>query len=84
MAAKRDVFDTMSHYTALLVSLGAGYEFCFKGSSREFADSAVKPFSEFDTKNLFMCNFLNIRGSSFSTFKADSLISLIYIDIAFS
>ena len=51
------------------------------GDMVTFKDGKDTEFESFDLRNMFMCIFLNLRGSLFQDFETSGLTSLVYIDI---
>ena len=51
-------------YKDEFVSFGAGYEFVINGQTLEFYNNNIKRFKKADTRNLFMCKYLNLNGAS--------------------
>ena len=49
-----------------------------------FEDNTITDYEKYDSQNLFMCQLLNLRNSSFTSVSQDHLFSLVYIDVAFS
>ena len=49
----------------MVVSLGIGYDIKVNGDWIFFKNFKVTNFEQFDFRNLFMCRYLNLRGSSF-------------------
>ena len=74
-------YNTMQFFMVEIASLGLGYEFVFNDSIYEFKDNIIRNFDKFDFRNMCMCQFLNLCGSSISEFNAISMFSLVYVDI---
>ena len=49
--------------------------------SLEFEHNLIHDYKTFDATNLFMCKFLNLRGSSIVYFDIRVMFSLLYVDI---
>ena len=66
-----------------IVSLGLGYEFIFNDQIYQFTENTniLHNFVKFDARNMFLCQFLNLCGSSTSEFDAAIMFSLVYVDI---
>ena len=54
------------------------------GESIDFRNNTVLGFDLFDNRNLFKCEFLNLRKSSFNKAELINCCCLIFIDISFS
>ena len=74
-------YNTFKYYQIELVSFGPGYDVEVDDEMIEFKDNIISKFDQFDKRNLFMCQCLNLRSSSFKDFDASLMFSLIYIDI---
>ena len=61
--------------------MGYGYEADIFDDLIEYRENVITDHLFFNLKNLFMCRFLNLRGSQFIDFIANNLISLEFIDI---
>ena len=46
-----------------------------------FSNNKILRFNYFDQRNLFLCKYLNLRGSSIVNFEVSHLLSLVFIDI---
>ena len=49
--------------------------------SLEFEHNLIHDYKTFDAANLFMCKYLNLRGSSIVFFDTHVMLSLLYADI---
>ena len=50
----------------------------------EFKDNLVTDYLQFSYDNLFNCQYLNLRGSSFDHLQPSKMYSVIYADISFT
>ena len=72
---------TAKFYGSDLVSMGIEFEADIFCEMVEFRNSPVENKQHFNQHNLFMCKYLNLRGSSFTDFNVDCLLSLEFIDV---
>ena len=64
--------------------MGIGHYADLEGELIEFINNLVVKQKNMDYSNMFACQFLNLRGSSFKHLEPSSLYSLIYVDISFT
>ena len=76
--------DTSEYYFDDVVSFGVYYTTRFLGFYLDFEMVLAENNASFNHDNLFMCQILSLRGSSFSSVDVGLLYSLLYIDIALS
>ena len=72
------------YITKELVSMGIGHYADLDGELIEYRDNLVTDYLQFSYDNLFNCQYLNLRGSSFSHLEERKLCSVIYADISFT
>ena len=82
--AQYGVYDTQIHLNDQFVGLGRAYSFTFGGHDYEFEKNTNETYDNFDARNLYICRFLNLRGSLFCQVDAKYMLSLEYIDVAFT
>ena len=64
--------------------MGAENDANFFGELIDFRNNTVLGFDLFDNRNLFKCEFLNLRKSAFNQIQLSCSKLLRYIDISFS
>ena len=69
---------------AVTISMGQAYNKDIRSIVLQFRENVVTGFDLFDERNLVHCQYLNLRGSSFTEFKSEHLTELLYVDISAS
>ena len=86
----QDSFPTIDHYNterynlSEIVSIGIKNEANIEDELIDFQHNLVSKFTQLEHYNLFACQYLNLRGSSFNHLIPSNLYSLIYADISFT
>ena len=62
-------YNTAIYYSCAFVSMGTKYVGNILGRLVAFTSNKIVKFRLFDQRNLFMCQYLNLRGSSFVNFE---------------